>query len=66
VNLIGRWSEVGPVGSAARPHAPATPLAGATSRFAIEDADGSRHVVLRSVVPGAGTRSAKAKAATSR
>jgi len=52
VNLIGRWSEVGPVGSAARPHAPPTPLSGRNVEVAIEDADGSRHVVLRSVVPG--------------
>jgi len=52
VNLIGRWSEVGPVGSAARPHAPSTPLAGRNVEIAIEDADGNRHVVLRSVVPG--------------
>jgi pSer/pThr/pTyr-binding forkhead associated (FHA) protein len=52
VNLIGRWSEVGPVGSAARAHAPPTPLAGRNVELAIEDADGSRHVVLRSVVPG--------------
>jgi hypothetical protein len=52
VNLIGRWSEVGPVGSAARPHAPGTPLGGRNVEIAIEDADGSRHVVLRSVAPG--------------
>ena len=52
VNLNGRWSEVGPVGAAARAHAPSTPLAGRNVELAIEDADGSRHVVLRSVVPG--------------
>jgi len=52
VSLIGRWSEVGPLGSAARPHAPATPLAGRNVEIAIEDADGSRHVLLRSVTPG--------------
>ena len=52
VSLIGRWSEVGPVGSAARPHAPPTPLGGRNVEIAIDDADGSRHVVLRSVVPG--------------
>jgi pSer/pThr/pTyr-binding forkhead associated (FHA) protein len=33
-------------------HAPPTPLAGRNVDIAIEDADGSRHVVLRSVVPG--------------
>jgi len=52
VNLIGRWSEVGPLGSGARAHAPAMPLGGRNVEIAIEDADGSRHVVLRSVVPG--------------
>lgn len=52
VNLIGRWSEVGPVPLGARAHAPATPLAGRNVEIAIEDADGSRHFVLRSVTPG--------------
>lgn len=52
VNLIGRWSEVGPMGATARAHAPPTPLAGRNVEIAIEDADGTRHVVLRSVAPG--------------
>lgn len=52
VNLIGRWSEVGHAGAAARSHSPATPLAGRNVDIAIEDADGSRHVMLRSIVPG--------------
>jgi hypothetical protein len=52
VNLIGRWSEAGPSGPAARGRTPTTPLAGRDVQIAIEDADGSRHVLLRSVVPG--------------
>jgi len=52
VNLIGRWSEVGPSSPAARGRTPSTPLAGRDVEIAIEDADGSRHVVLRSVMPG--------------
>jgi hypothetical protein len=52
VNLIGRWSEVGPSSSAARGRAPSTPLAGRDVELAIDDADGARHVMLRSVVPG--------------
>jgi hypothetical protein len=52
VNLIGRWSEGGPQGSAARGRTPSTPLAGRDVEIAIDDADGNHHVVLRSVVPG--------------
>ena len=52
VNLIGRWSETGPSGPASRGKVPSTPLAGRDVEIAIEDADGSRHVMLRSVVPG--------------
>jgi len=52
VRLIGRWSEAGPQGSALRGRTPSTPLAGRDIEIAIEDADGSRHVVLRSVMPG--------------
>jgi hypothetical protein len=52
VNLIGRWSEVAPSGSAARGKTPSTPLAGRDVEITIDDADGIRHVMLRSVVPG--------------
>ena len=52
INLIGRWSELGPTSPTARGRTPSTPLAGRDVEIAIEDADGSRHVVLRSVVPG--------------
>ena len=52
VNLIGRWSEARPSGSGARGGIPSTPLAGRDVEITIDDADGSRHVMLRSVVPG--------------
>src|SRR5438132_8583876 len=53
VSLIGRWSEVGSAARvASRSDTPLTPLAGRSAEIAIEDAGGSRHVVLQSVVPG--------------
>jgi pSer/pThr/pTyr-binding forkhead associated (FHA) protein len=54
VSLIGRWSEAGAVSPAAllRPETPRTPLAGRAVEIEIEDADGRRHIVLHSVVPG--------------
>jgi pSer/pThr/pTyr-binding forkhead associated (FHA) protein len=51
VSLVGRWSEDAR-GAVARPGTPSTPLAGRDAEIAIEDANGARHVVLRSVVPG--------------
>ena len=36
VNLIGRWSEAGPTGPAARGRTPSTPLAGCDIEIAIE------------------------------
>ena len=54
VSLVGRWSEVRfDTGRTSSPsHAPRTPLAGRSVEVAIEDADGKRHVVLPSAVPG--------------
>jgi pSer/pThr/pTyr-binding forkhead associated (FHA) protein len=50
VSLIGRWSEHEPrEPSRGTPH---TPLAGRDAAIAIEDADGSRRLVVRAVVPG--------------
>jgi hypothetical protein len=53
VNLVGRWSEIGPVaslGAYARGAVPGTPLAGV--ELTIEDADGARRLPLPSPVPG--------------
>lgn len=53
VSLIGRWSEVGSAaGVSSRSDTPLTPLAGRSAEVAIDDAGGSRRVVLQSVVPG--------------
>lgn len=53
VSLIGRWSEVGSAaGVSSRSATPLTPLAGRSAEIAIDDAGGSRRVVLQSVVPG--------------
>lgn len=53
VRLIGRWSEQGSaLARAARSDTPSTPLAGRSAEIAIDDADGSRHIVLQSLVPG--------------
>src|SRR5262249_19669471 len=52
VSLIGRWSEAGAVASSASSDTLRTPLAGRVIEVGIEDADGKRHVVLQSVVPG--------------
>src|SRR6266511_3569182 len=53
VSLIGRWSEVGSAARvSSRSDTPLTPLAGRSAKLAIDDAGGSRHVVLQSVVPG--------------
>ncbi len=53
VSLIGRWSEQGSAPArAGRSDAPHTPLAGRSAEVAIDDADGSRHVVLHSLTPG--------------
>jgi pSer/pThr/pTyr-binding forkhead associated (FHA) protein len=51
VKLIGRWSETAG-GASSRADALRTPLAGRSADIAIEDADGSRRVVLQAVVPG--------------
>jgi len=51
VSLVGRWSEDAR-GAASRAGTPRTPLAGRDTEIAIEDANGARHVVLRSVIPG--------------
>src|SRR6266568_569970 len=54
VSLIGRWSELGSAEARASSRADAlrTPLAGHGAEIAIEDAGGSRRLVLESVVPG--------------
>src|SRR6266567_182818 len=54
VSLIGRWSELGSAEARASSRADAlrTPLAGRSAEIAIEDAGGSRDLVLQSVVPG--------------
>ena len=54
VSLIGRWSELGSANARgwSRADALRTPLAGRSAEIAIEDAAGSRHLVLQSVVPG--------------
>ncbi len=51
VSLIGRWSEA-TAGANSRTGVPATPLAGRNAEIAIEDSNGSRLVLLRSVQPG--------------
>jgi len=54
VSLIGRWSELGSAEARASSRADAlrTPLARHGVEIAIEDAGGSRRLVLQSVVPG--------------
>ena len=54
VSLIGRWSELGSANARgwSRADALRTPLAGRSAEIAIEDAAGSRHLMLQSVVPG--------------
>src|SRR6266487_2559258 len=54
VSLIGRWSELGSANARgwSRADALRTPLAGRSAEIAIEDAGGSRHLVLQSVMPG--------------
>ena len=52
VKLIGRWSEVATGGPSPRADSRPTPLPGRSTDVAIEDADGSRRVVLQAVVPG--------------
>ena len=51
VNLIGRWSELGPA-PRGRAEGPSVPLAARSVDVAVEDADGTRRVTLASVVPG--------------
>ena len=65
VNLIGRWSELGRR-AARTSREPETPLAGRNVEIAIEDADGAGAQCSRPWCRVAATRSAKAKAATSR
>ena len=57
VSLKGRWSELDPQAAGTKDKArgfdvPRTPLAGRTLEVEIDDANGSRHVTLPSVVPG--------------
>jgi len=52
VKLIGRWSEAASGAPSSRADTLRTPLAGRSADIAIEDADGSRRVVLQAVVPG--------------
>jgi pSer/pThr/pTyr-binding forkhead associated (FHA) protein len=52
VHLIGRWSETGTALRGASVAGLGTPLAGRGVDIAIEDAEGSRHLRLPSLVPG--------------
>lgn len=57
VTLKGRWSELEPAPAGSKDKArgfdvPRTPLAGRTLEVEIDDATGSRHITLPSVIPG--------------